>query len=166
MIETATYECSICNEPSLEICVRCTKDACPNHRCGRCKACSDCCECEVPLTEPEPYMAAVASVQAEPIQAEPIQDEAGASHETVEAADLPMPPEASEEPDLNAPSSAALEEVAAEPAPGDGEKVSSAAELEESAAERTHDPAELEETAEPKHESAEHTVDSDSTRNS
>ena len=56
MIETATFVCSICNEPSLNICVRCTKDACANHRCARCKECSDCCECDVPLTEPEPQL--------------------------------------------------------------------------------------------------------------
>jgi hypothetical protein len=52
--ETATFVCSICNEPSTEICVYCTKDTCGNHRCERCKRCSDCCECEVPLTGPEP----------------------------------------------------------------------------------------------------------------
>lgn len=56
MTETAVYTCSICNEPSTDICVRCTKDACRNHRCERCKACSDCCECEVPLTGPEPQI--------------------------------------------------------------------------------------------------------------
>jgi hypothetical protein len=46
----ATFTCSICGEPSHEICVFCTKDACKNHRCERCKRCSDCCECEVPLS--------------------------------------------------------------------------------------------------------------------
>jgi hypothetical protein len=58
MTEVATFVCSICDEPSTEICVYCTKDACRNHRCERCKRCSDCCECEVPLTaseaEPQP----------------------------------------------------------------------------------------------------------------
>ena len=53
MSELATFVCSICSEPSLAICVFCTKDACPNHRCDRCHRCSDCCECEVPLTAPE-----------------------------------------------------------------------------------------------------------------
>lgn len=59
-VEPAIFTCSICGEPSTEICVYCTKDACANHRCDRCKRCSDCCECEVPLSakelhsEPEP----------------------------------------------------------------------------------------------------------------
>jgi hypothetical protein len=53
VIETVTFVCSICGEPSGDICVYCTKDACANHRCERCKRCSDCCECEVPLTPPE-----------------------------------------------------------------------------------------------------------------
>ena len=47
---TAVLACSICGEPSLYICVYCTKDACANHRCDRCKRCSDCCECDVPLS--------------------------------------------------------------------------------------------------------------------
>lgn len=47
------FSCSICAEPSTNICVYCTKDACGNHRCARCKRCSDCCECDFPLTAPE-----------------------------------------------------------------------------------------------------------------
>jgi hypothetical protein len=43
------FQCSICDEPSTRICVRCTKDACDNHLCERCLKCSDCCECEVAL---------------------------------------------------------------------------------------------------------------------
>ena len=54
MIETATFTCSICSEPSTNICVYCTKDACANHRCERCKRCSDCCECELALSEQPP----------------------------------------------------------------------------------------------------------------
>jgi hypothetical protein len=50
---TATLICSICSEPSTDICVYCTKDACANHRCDRCKRCSDCCECDVPLSAKE-----------------------------------------------------------------------------------------------------------------
>jgi len=46
---TQTFVCSICEEPSTRICVRCTKDTCENHLCSRCQRCSDCCECEVPL---------------------------------------------------------------------------------------------------------------------
>lgn len=51
---TAILTCSICGEPSHDICVYCTKDACSNHRCDRCKRCSDCCECDVPLSAKEP----------------------------------------------------------------------------------------------------------------
>ncbi|MGD0497638.1 MAG: hypothetical protein ABSC23_04290 [Bryobacteraceae bacterium] len=46
------FTCSICGEESTRICVRCTKDACYNHLCERCLRCSDCCACEVRLTEP------------------------------------------------------------------------------------------------------------------
>lgn len=104
MIETATFVCSICNEPSLDICVRCTKDACPNHRCARCKACSDCCECEVPLTEPEPEpreRTKVAETNAVPNEPDVFL----------------LPPEASEEPDLNVPRSepASDEDAMAQP---------------------------------------------------
>jgi len=45
--EVRTYFCSICGEPSTEICVYCTKDACENHRCAKCGRCSDCCECDI-----------------------------------------------------------------------------------------------------------------------
>jgi hypothetical protein len=51
--EPAIFTCSICGEPSTDICAYCTKDACANHRCTRCKRCSDCCECEVPLSAAE-----------------------------------------------------------------------------------------------------------------
>lgn len=51
MSEVATYICTICGEPSTGICIYCTKDACPNHLCAKCRRCSDCCECEVPLEE-------------------------------------------------------------------------------------------------------------------
>ena len=43
------FSCSICGEESTRICVRCTKDACENHLCEKCRRCSDCCECEVAL---------------------------------------------------------------------------------------------------------------------
>lgn len=46
-----SFECSICAEPSTRICVWCTKDACDNHLCTKCQRCSDCCECELQLTE-------------------------------------------------------------------------------------------------------------------
>ena len=48
---TARFTCSICAEPSSEICVWCTKDACANHLCTRCQRCSDCCHCEVRLED-------------------------------------------------------------------------------------------------------------------
>jgi len=57
IIEAATLTCSICGEPSSDICVYCTKDSCRNHRCERCKRCSDCCECEIPLSAAEPEVA-------------------------------------------------------------------------------------------------------------
>jgi len=102
VIETATFVCSICNEPSTEICVYCTKDTCRNHRCERCKRCSDCCECEVRLVEPSRETADhnMPEVAPEPV-AEP-----------AVAADIPAPPQASEEPDLNVP---AVENVIPEP---------------------------------------------------
>jgi hypothetical protein len=53
MTEARTFTCSICGDPSTEICVYCTKDACPNHLCRKCQRCSDCCECEVPLDSAE-----------------------------------------------------------------------------------------------------------------
>lgn len=46
-----TFTCSICGEPSTDICVFCTKDACSNHICNKCQRCSDCCECEIHLDE-------------------------------------------------------------------------------------------------------------------
>lgn len=49
-MEAATFTCSICGEASREICVFCTKDACSNHICQRCRRCSDCCACDMPLT--------------------------------------------------------------------------------------------------------------------
>lgn len=54
LMEATTFTCSICGEGSRDICVFCTKDACANHLCARCHRCSDCCECEMPLTRGEP----------------------------------------------------------------------------------------------------------------
>jgi hypothetical protein len=69
--ETAIFTCSICGEPSHEICVSCTKDVCANHRCERCKRCSDCCECEVPLSAEEAH--AERSQAEQPPAAPPMQ---------------------------------------------------------------------------------------------
>lgn len=49
MITTMPFVCSICEEQSTRICVRCTKDTCANHLCEKCGACSDCCDCEIRL---------------------------------------------------------------------------------------------------------------------
>jgi hypothetical protein len=52
MTTVMPFVCSICEEHSTRICVRCTKDTCSNHLCDRCDACSDCCDCEIRL-EPD-----------------------------------------------------------------------------------------------------------------
>jgi hypothetical protein len=49
MITTMPFVCSICEEQSNRICVRCTKDTCSNHLCEKCGACSDCCDCDIHL---------------------------------------------------------------------------------------------------------------------
>ena len=68
IVNAAIFTCSICGEPSTQICAYCTKDTCGNHRCVRCKRCSDCCECEFPLSAEEPATPdAVAESVAEPI---------------------------------------------------------------------------------------------------
>jgi transcription elongation factor Elf1 len=82
----AIFKCSICGEPSTEICVFCTKDACVNHRCDRCKRCSDCCECDVPLSAEEVHDAPIPAVEA---VAPEISEPALASEPKKEAEDLP-----------------------------------------------------------------------------
>lgn len=52
-----TFTCSICGEPSVYLCVYCTKDICGNHLCPKCHRCSDCCEC-VQLLEEAPQQSA------------------------------------------------------------------------------------------------------------
>ena len=80
------FQCSICDEPSTRICVRCTKDACDNHICEKCLKCSDCCECEVALdatpriahtihTPPEPELQAEGEAVAEAEDAEDAETE-------------------------------------------------------------------------------------------
>jgi hypothetical protein len=68
------FNCSICGEDSTRICARCTKDVCNNHLCERCLKCSDCCDCEVLLTEPvhEPARAAFRSVASQREEEAPI----------------------------------------------------------------------------------------------
>src|SRR6266542_6926561 len=75
------FVCSICEEESTRICVLCTKDTCSNHLCEKCGCCSDCCGCEVPLTESmeggviygEPIHPA--PIHPEPAHAEPVHAE-------------------------------------------------------------------------------------------
>ena len=67
MTEIATFACSICSETSTEICIYCTKDTCANHLCVRCRRCSDCCECEFPLTASEPESASIPPAVPEPL---------------------------------------------------------------------------------------------------
>jgi hypothetical protein len=96
-VEAAVFTCSICGEPSRDICVYCTKDACANHRCERCKRCSDCCECEVPLSAEEAHHAE--ETQAPP-EATPSAGEQGSVPAAFEAppavAPAPAEPELSE----------------------------------------------------------------------
>jgi hypothetical protein len=65
---TLTFTCSICGEPSVSICVYCTKDGCPNHLCERCLRCSDCCECELRLDEHPEHELAHAAVHEPTIE--------------------------------------------------------------------------------------------------
>jgi hypothetical protein len=44
---TYNFYCYICEEPSTEICVYCTKDCCGLHRCEKCLRCTDCCVCHL-----------------------------------------------------------------------------------------------------------------------
>lgn len=56
-----TFFCSICEQESNRICVKCTKDTCSNHLCEKCARCSDCCDCAIrlnafgPKEEPLPH---------------------------------------------------------------------------------------------------------------
>ena len=64
------FVCSICEEESTRICVRCTKDACENHLCEKCGRCSDCCECELALDEhPNPSVGSARAVLSTAIPA-------------------------------------------------------------------------------------------------
>lgn len=97
-VETAVFTCSICGEPSRDICVSCTKDACANHRCVRCKRCSDCCECEIPLSATE----AREGEQAAPHDAAITENAPTAPPSAVRAPE-PVPEPATAEPASEAP---------------------------------------------------------------
>ena len=71
------FTCSICGEESTRICARCTKDACNNHLCDKCRRCSDCCECEVALDEPvheAPAASVAAPAAVEAAEPEPVSE--------------------------------------------------------------------------------------------
>jgi hypothetical protein len=78
------FTCSICEEESTRICVACTKDSCDNHLCEKCFRCSDCCGCEVTLTQHEQIQPATVG-GAEPfLTAEPMAEPAAMSPEEPE----------------------------------------------------------------------------------
>ncbi len=103
------FACSICEEPSTQICVRCTKDACANHLCVKCHRCSDCCECEEPVAESAPVEPVVRAVAAQPPVAVPVRESAAAAgldalvspEPTVEPAGVPAEDISGEAPDKN-----------------------------------------------------------------
>jgi len=108
MAPAAIFTCSICGEPSGDICVFCTKDVCINHRCDRCKRCSDCCECEIPLSAAQAPTAVEVEAPAEPPVQPPSEaqeplaampEPAGASeNETADQPDEHLPPPQPEHP--------------------------------------------------------------------
>jgi hypothetical protein len=53
LMNAMTFHCTICEQESTRICVRCTKDTCSNHLCEKCGCCSDCCDCELRLDSDE-----------------------------------------------------------------------------------------------------------------
>src|ERR1700689_2139351 len=55
MTITMPFVCSICEEQSTRICVKCPKDTCANHLCEKCASCSDCCDCEIRLEDEGPH---------------------------------------------------------------------------------------------------------------
>ena len=61
----------------MEICNWCTKDACTLHICDKCKRCSDCCACDVPLNKEAPVKPPTMKEQgfAEPAVQENVQEE-------------------------------------------------------------------------------------------
>ncbi len=91
------FHCSICDEPSTRICVRCTKDACDNHICEKCLRCSDCCECEVALNATR-RVAPVVHTPPTPEADAATEGEAVAEAEEAEVKDAETGPSFSEEP--------------------------------------------------------------------
>jgi hypothetical protein len=60
-----TFTCTICGEPSRDICEYCTKDTCGNHLCVRCRRCSDCCDCDFKAVDDNDLHHASAAMPAE-----------------------------------------------------------------------------------------------------
>lgn len=86
MSEALAFVCSICGESSTQICVYCTKDACSNHCCERCRRCSDCCECELRLDDPgNKYPEPGIQHRANDVQAEVEVPEVHETHEDLPA---------------------------------------------------------------------------------
>jgi hypothetical protein len=125
------FICSICGEQSTRICARCTKDACDNHLCEKCLRCSDCCECEVTLSEPVRHVVR-ATVPVEGPVTEPVQAGAETSAETP-ATELPVAePQLAEPPapELSPAEPQLAEPPAAESAPAESPADSQEPELE------------------------------------
>lgn len=86
-----SFACSICGDPAGEICVYCTKDACGNHLCFKCRRCSDCCECSVALDEPVPAEPEIAVANDEAGAGDlPPESEAIATDEVPDDPDAPV----------------------------------------------------------------------------
>lgn len=87
------FTCSICGEESTRICARCTKDTCSNHLCEKCLRCSDCCECEIVLSEPvrEPARSAFRAAEVGPKPGPDPEPQPQAPHPSPDPD--PLPPE-------------------------------------------------------------------------
>jgi hypothetical protein len=115
------FICSICGEQSTRICARCTKDACDNHLCEKCLRCSDCCECEVTLSEPSRHVVRVAIAEPEPVPEPPLEEPAPAAEEPLTepapAAEAPLTEAPLTEPALTEPAAALERKPEPEPLP-------------------------------------------------
>src|SRR5205085_1407670 len=98
------FQCSICEEESTRICARCTKDACNNHLCEKCRRCSDCCECEVVLNGQPPSARSVLSRHEPPAE---IAEASAVQQDDLEMPfDEPVPGEEDEEEEIASEESA------------------------------------------------------------
>ena len=95
------FLCSICYEESTRICALCTKDACNNHLCEKCRRCSDCCECEVKLSDEAkgPPLGSVRATVRAAAESKPLDPQPPGPVSTPEGAPPPDPvPSPDEEP--------------------------------------------------------------------